>query len=334
MWFSTNNISFGNSALAVIVFFALMACEDSAGVAPDGMVYIKGGEFVMGIEHPMMPEAAPLHRVKVDDFYIDATEVTNAAFAQFVEETGYVTVAERPLDPVEFPGVDESLLVPGSVVFHSPSYPLTDGPLAKGWSFVPGASWKHPAGPGTTIAGRENHPVVHVAWEDAMAYAAWAGKRLPTEAEWEFAARGGLSQAEFVWGGEMNPEGNYMANTFQGDFPFNNSARDRYIYTAPVGSFPANAFGLYDMSGNVWEWVSDWYSPRYYATLVKNSIVENPRGPSKPVAGKQMKVQKGGSFMCTDDFCARFRPGARGRGDVDTGSSHVGFRLVKDRVQP
>jgi len=308
----------------------LTGCNKQPAPAPEGMAFVEGGEFVMGIEHPMMPEAAPLHRVRVDDFYIDVTEVTNAAFLKFVEETGYITVAERPMDPTEFPGVDDALLVPGSVVFNSPSYPLADGAMARGWSFVPGASWKHPAGPGSSIAGRENHPVVHVAWEDAVAYARWAGKRLPTEAEWEYAARGGLRQAEFVWGGEMAPKGKYMANVFQGDFPFKNSAKDRYIYTAPVGSFPANAFGLYDMSGNVWEWVSDWYSPRYYSEVAKQTVAQNPRGPSELRAEKRMKVQKGGSFMCTDDFCARFRPGARGRGDIDTGSSHVGFRLVKD----
>lgn len=321
-------------ALAVLACFLLAGCGKPSPPTPEGMVFIPGGEFVMGIEHPMMPEAAPLHRVRVEDFYIDVTEVTNAAFSRFVAETGYLTVAERPMDPAEFPGVDEALLVPGSVVFNSPSSPLVDGAMVRGWHFVPGASWKHPAGPGSTIEEKENHPVVHVAWEDAIAYAAWAGKRLPTEAEWEYAARGGLNQAEFAWGSEMHPQGKFMANTFQGHFPFDNSAADRHSYTAPVGSYPANAFGLYDMSGNVWEWVSDWFSPTYYETLAKEHVVDNPRGPSEPLVGAQLKVQKGGSFMCTDDFCARFRPGARGRGDIDTGSSHVGFRLAKDPAQP
>ncbi len=317
--------------LGVITFcFLLMACSRGAdSAAPEGMVLIPGGTFAMGIDHPMMPEAAPVHQVRVKAFYIDSTEVTNAAFARFVEATGYRTVAERELDPAQFPDVDQTLLVPGSLVFHSPSHKVDKGDFRQWWQYVPGANWRHPEGPGSNIDNRMDHPVVHIAFEDAQAYANWAEKRLPTEAEWEFAARGGLAEKEFSWGSEPATTGRAKANTFQGPFPHGNTAADGYLATSPVKSYSANGFGLYDVAGNVWEWVSDWYDPQYYRRLASAPApIDNPRGPDKMQG--TLKVQKGGSFLCTDDYCARYRPGARGRGDPGTSSNHVGFRLVKD----
>ena len=292
------------------------------------MVWIPARQFTMGSDHETFPDARPLHSVELDGFYMDRNEVTNAQFARFVRATGYVTVAERKPDPKLYPGVPPDKLVPGSVVFTPPkgTVPLDD--VAQWWQYVPGASWKHPEGPGSDIGKRQNHPVVHVCWEDAAAYAQWAGKSLPTEAQWEYAARGGLPQKAYVWGDTLRPQGKVMANTFQGRFPGNNTREDGYARTAPVGSFPANGFGLYDMSGNVWEWCADWYRPDYYAASPK----QNPSGPSDSFdpqePGTPKRVQRGGSFLCSDQYCSRYMPGGRGKGDVLTGTSHVGFRCV------
>lgn len=322
----------------VVVAIATAACservpaEKTLPEPPPGMVWIPAGTFAMG--STASPESQPVHEVHVDGFFMDVTEVTNAEFEKFVSATGYVTVAERALNPEDFPGVPADQLVAGSVVFTPPAeaVPL-DQPL-RWWRFVPGATWRHPEGPGSDLSGKANHPVVHVAWEDAAAYARWAGKRLPTEAEWERAARGGLAGQRYVWGDVFRPEGRYMANTFQGTFPHQNTVEDGFVATAPVRSFPPNGFGLFDMAGNVWEWVDDWYRPDTHAHHARESAASNPRGPTDSYdpaePGIPKRVQKGGSFLCTDQYCSRYEPGMRGAGAIDTGSNHVGFRCVSD----
>ncbi|HUG12086.1 MAG TPA: formylglycine-generating enzyme family protein [Opitutaceae bacterium] len=311
------------------------------------MVWIPGGEFQMGTTDPTgelcggpdpMPDARPIHTVRVDGFWIDATEVTNEQFERFVDATGYVTVAERKPSAEDFPGVPAEFLVPGSAVFTPPAaaVPL-DNPL-HWWSYMPDADWRHPEGPRSTIKGREHHPVVHVAYEDAESYARWAGKRLPTEAEWEFASRGGVDGRRYAWGNELQPEGRWMANIWQGEFPHHDTAADGHAGTAPVGSYPANPFGLFDMAGNVWEWCSDWYRPDAYAVrrAIANGAVNNPTGPDQHDSfdpnepGVAKRVQRGGSFLCTDQYCTRYMLGSRGKGSPDTGSSHLGFRCVRD----
>jgi formylglycine-generating enzyme len=295
---------------------------------PAKMILLEGGTFEMGSSR--FNDAAAVHRVELSPYWIDEHEVTNAQFARFVQETGYVTVAERPLDPNDFPGVDPAILVPGSAVFQAvnPVGGLQDH--TAWWQYVAGASWQHPEGPQSTILGRENHPVVHVAYEDAAAYAQWAGKRLPTEAEWEYAAKGGEhTSAEFYWGSDLKHNGVWQANIFQGKFPEGNSKEDGYETTAPVKSFPANAYGLYDLSGNVWEWCADFYQPSYDVAQTNN-----PKGPSlsydpqEPDAVK--RVQRGGSFLCSDQYCERYKAGARGKGEISSTTNHVGFRCVKD----
>jgi len=302
--------------------------------APDGMVWIPGGEFWMGSDFPMFRDARPVHLVRVDGFFMDKTEVTNEQFERFVKATGYVTVAERVPTPEEFPGAPPENLVAGSVVFAPPSAPVALNDHFQWWSYIKGADWRHPEGLNSQIVGKMDYPVVHVAYEDVLAFAAWAEKRLPTEAEWEFAARGGLEKKAYVWGDDFEIGGNTMANTFQGHFPDHNTIQDGYETTAPVRSFPPNGYGLYDMAGNVWEWTADWYRPDYYESLAVLGVSRNPRGPSESVdpgePGVKKKVHKGGSFLCTDQYCARYMPGGRGKGATDTGASHLGFRLVKD----
>lgn len=299
------------------------------------MVRLAGGEFWMGLDDPAFPDAGPVHPVRVRGFWMDATEVTNAEFAAFVKATGYVTVAERAPDAADFPGVPPAALVAGSIVFTPPptAVPL-DNP-GRWWGYVPLANWRQPLGPGSTVEGLADHPVVHVAYDDALAYAAWMGKRLPTEAEWEFAARGGIDRAEYVWGTAAMPDGRHAANTFQGHFPHENSAADGYAATAPVRAFPPNGYGLYGMAGNAWEWVADWYRPDYYRALAAGGgTAADPRGPESSFdpdePGLPKRVQKGGSFLCTDQYCGRFRPGTRGKGEPSSSAVHIGFRLVRD----
>jgi formylglycine-generating enzyme len=299
-----------------------------------GMVWIAGGTFTMGADD-QRPEERAGHEVTVDGFWIDAHEVTNAQFAGFVAATGYRTLAERGLDPATNPGLPPGLLVPGSMVFSMPDAIANLQDVTQWWRYVPGADWRHPEGPGSSIEGRENHPVVHIAVEDAMAYARWAGKRLPSEAEWEFAARGGLEGMTFAWGDHYDPVGGWKANTWQGQFPLEDSAEDGYDGTAPVACFEANGYGLYDMAGNVWEWTADWYLPGH-----RPEPVANPEGPSlfqavESSAGRiPRRVIKGGSWLCADNFCARYRPAARQPMDADLGSTHIGFRTVADAPPP
>ena len=278
-------------------------------------------------------DTQPIHRVYVDGFWMDQTEVTNVQFAAFVEATGYLTVAEQTPTPEEFPGAPPEALVAGSVVFTPPPtrVPLTNS--LRWWRYQPEASWLHPDGPGSGLTGFENHPVVHVAYEDAEQYARWAGRRLPTEAEYEFAARGGLTGQVYGWGNEMHPHDLTMANTFQGVFPVENTAVDGHDGTSPVKQYPANGYGLYDLTGNVWEWVSDWYRPDFYQELASYGVVaRNPQGPldsfDPAEPGVPKRVHRGGSFLCTDQFCARYMVGTRGKGDIRTSTDHVGFRTV------
>ena len=262
---------------------------------------------------------------------MDKTTVTNAQFARFVQATGYKTVAERPPDPKDFPpDTPRDKLVPGSLVFRPPIAAVPLDNVQGWWVYVPGACWNHPDGPDSDLKGKDDYPVVHVCYEDAATYARWAGKRLPTEAEWEYAARGGLDQKEFAWGDEMYPHGHHMANTWgNGNFPNQNLAEDGYPGLAPVASFPPNAFALYDMSGNVWEWCADWYRPDYYA----HSPEKNPQGPDSSLdpdePGAKKRVHRGGSFLCSDQYCGAYRPGVRGKGEINSSTSHLGFRCVK-----
>jgi formylglycine-generating enzyme required for sulfatase activity len=319
------------------------------GPAPAGMVWIPGGEFSMGaldprqVEHgghDAMNDTRPIHRVYVDPFWMDATEVTNAQFAAFVKATGYVTVAEKTPTREEFPTAPAESLVAGSVVFTPVAQPVPLDDHYRWWSYVKGASWRHPLGPASNLEGRAKLPVVHVAYEDAEAYARWAGKRLPTEAEWEFAARGGLSGKLYPWGDELRPGGRWAANIYEGRFPVQSAERaeDGYIGLAPVARFAPNAYGLYDVAGNAWEWVSDWYRPDYYATLAGEGVARNPQGPASSFdpaePGQPKRVQRGGSFLCTEQYCTRYMLGTRGKGEVRTGSNHVGFRCVRAPAVP
>jgi formylglycine-generating enzyme len=301
------------------------------GPAPAGMTWVPGGTFWMGCTECGMPDALPSHLVTVAGFWMDKTPVTNAEFERFVRETKYVTIAERYPDPKDFPGVPTSALVPGSAVFVPPARVASlDNPM-QWWRYVGGASWQHPEGKASTIAGRENHPVVHVAWDDAVAYLKWANKQLPTEAQFEFAARGGLDRNMFAWGNELHPHDRQVANIWQGSFPVADTGADGYRGTSPVTAFPANGFGLYDMGGNVWQWCADWYRPDYYATLSGTTV--NPEGPRDSFdpaePGMPKRVQRGGSFLCSDQYCTRYLVGSRGKGAVDSGSSNVSFRGVK-----
>lgn len=297
------------------------------------MVWIPGGTFWMGCAGCGMPDAEPVHTVTLDGFWMDAAPVTNADFERFVRTTGYVTVAERPLDPLDFPGVPASALVPGSVVFVPPAAVRSLDNPGQWWQYVRGATWRRPEGPGSTTAGREDHPVVHVAWDDAAAYLTWAGKRLPTEAQYEFAARGGLDRNRYAWGDDLRPGGKPAANIWQGSFPVSNSAEDGFRGTSPVTAFPPNRFGLRDMGGNVWQWCADWYRADYYRGAPEGGR-HNPAGPPDSFdpaeRGVPKRVQRGGSFLCAEDYCVRYLVGSRGKGAVDTGSSNVGFRGVRE----
>jgi len=310
------------------------AAPDKSAVR-EGMRMIEGGTFRMGSEN-FYEEERPVHKVSVDSFWIDVTPVTNAQFTRFVEATGYRTYAEIPPRAEDYPGAAPSMLKAGSLVFTK-----TDGPVpmvvSNWWRFVFGADWRHPYGPESDLTGLEDHPVVHITLCDAEAYASWAGKRLPTEAEWEFAARGGLDQAEFAWGDELMPNGEPLANFWQGRFPYENLLLDRHERTSPVGAFPANPFGLFDMIGNTWEWTQDWYRPSHADAKHKSCCVpENPRGGSEeesyeanaPGQKTPRRVLKGGSHLCAVNYCRRYRPAARHPHPIDTSTSHIGFRCV------
>jgi len=309
---------------------------DSPRRGPARMKWIPGGTTLMGSED-FYPEERPVHRVSVDGFWIDAHPVTVADFRRFVRESGYVTVAERPLDADQYPDVDPDLLVPGSLVFRKSAGPITLDDFRNWWEFRPGTCWKRPGGLGTTANGLDRHPVVHVAQEDVETYAAWAGKQLPTEAEWEFAARGGLEGAAFAWGDEHLLNGRPMANTWQGQFPWQNLGLDGFEGTSPVGTFPPNGFGLFDMTGNVWEWTSDWFAARHSdevdspCCVPKNPRVTTPDGSYDVGApGEQFprRVVKGGSHLCAPNYCLRYRPSARQAQAIDTSMAHLGFRCV------
>jgi formylglycine-generating enzyme required for sulfatase activity len=300
------------------------------------MILIPGKTFRMGSDRHYAEEA-PAHRVHVDDFWIDATPVTNAQFGKFVAATHYVTLAEIAPDPKDYPGALPHMLRAGSLIFKAPRRRIDVSHWSAWWCFEFGADWRHPGGPDTSIDGLDDHPVVHVAYQDAQAYAAWAGKQLPTEAQWELAARGGLDEAEFAWGDELTPNGRFMANTWQGEFPFVNLGTDGYQRTSPVRSFPANGYGLYDMIGNVWEWTTDWFASKHPPEAHKACCIpKNPRGAREqdsydtcqPEIRIPRKVLKGGSFLCAPNYCRRYRPAARHAQLIDTSACHVGFRCV------
>jgi len=299
----------------------------------DEMRWIPAGTFLMGSED-FYPEEQPVHRVTVDGFWMDEHPVTAADFRRFVRETDYVTFCERPLDPADFPGADPKSLVPGALVFQKTAEPVDLRDFRNWWDYVPGAYWKRPAGPGSTVNGRDRHPVVQVAYDDAAAYADWAGKELPTEAEWEYAARGGLDGAAFAWGDEHFPDGKPQANTWQGEFPWQNLKLDGFEGTSPVGSFPPNGYGLYDMTGNVWEWTTDFFTPRHADEVEKPCCLpRNPRVASSEESFAEgetipRRVIKGGSHLCAPNYCLRYRPAARQGQALDTSTGHIGFRCV------
>lgn len=313
--------------------------------APPGMLWVPGGEFSMGCDIEaeslcglpgVTRDAAPIHRVYVDGFWMDSTEVTNEEFAKFVDATNYVTVAEIKPTAEEFPGAPVENLVAGSTVFTPTASTVALNNYFQWWSYVHGANWRHPTGPDSDLSGREKFPVVQIAYEDAEAYAKWAGKRLPTEAEWEFAARGGKTGLLYSWGDTLKIDGKFQANIYQGSFPVEggDSGLDGFKGIAPVARFSPNTYGLYDMSGNVWEWVSDWYRPDYYTTLaIEQQVARNPKGPSSAFdpaePSEKKRVHRGGSFLCADSYCTRYMMGTRGKGEQRTASNHVGFRCVK-----
>ena len=296
----------------------------------DKMVWIPGGKFIMGSNDQKALDAQPQHEVEVSGFWMDEHEVTNAQFQEFIEVSGYVTIAERPLTPNDYPTVPPHLLVPGSAVFAPPKEEVSLQNPLQWWRYVNGASWRHPLGPDSSIEGKADEPVVQVCYEDVVAYAKWAGKRLPTEAEWEFAARGGRPVSTYYWGNEQKPNGKWLANIFQGDFPESNTVEDGFVSLAKVKSFPANPYGLYDMEGNVWEWCSDLYRPDYY----QHTAQVNPKGPSNSFDPDEpntiKRVQRGGSFLCSDQYCVRYKAGARGKGEITSASNNLGFRLAKN----
>ncbi len=337
----------------VLLIILLKSCSPSdkgspqpKGIVPEGMVWIPGGTFNMGTADEMgWEEEKPVHKAKVNGFWMDVHEVTNEQFKNFVVSTGYITDAEKAPSleeimsqvPPGTPPPDSADLVPGSMVFMIPEQAVPLNNYAHWWKWIHGANWQHPEGPESNIEGREAHPVVHISWNDAQAYAKWIGKRLPTEAEWEFAARGGLKNKKFVWGDEAPSDTKVFANTWQGTFPSENKAVDGFTGTAPVKSFAPNGYGLYDMAGNVWEWCNDWYDKHLYQAYDKDDVQDNPQGPAKSHDPDQpylpLRVQKGGSFLCHDSYCQRYRPGARQSSSPESGMSHVGFRCVKDNSQ-
>ena len=325
--------------LAFVAVYGAVRWSQLSTTAPPGMAWIPGGQFRMGTDlDDAWPDEQPAHPVSVAGFFMDVAEVTNAEFRKFVDATHYVTTAEKPPVlseilaqlPPGTPAPTAEMLVPGSLVFTQPQQAVPLDNVANWWTWTPGACWKHPEGPESNLDGREQHPVVQVSWDDAQAYAKWAGKRLPTEAEWECAARGGLSGKKYTWGDE--PFNQKLANIWQGEFPYKNTEADGFPRTAPVKSFAANGFGLFDMSGNVWEWCDDWYARDLYRQRSKKSPTVDPRGPETSSDPLQpftpLRAQRGGSFLCHDSYCSRYRPSARHGCSPDTGMSHVGFRCA------
>jgi sulfatase modifying factor 1 len=304
----------------------------SVEVIAPAMVWIPGGSFKMGTADAMFADAQPVHKVTLKGFLMDEHEVTNAEFAKFVKATNYKTDAEQKLDPKDYPGVAVESLVPGSAVFTPTQQKVAlDDPL-QWWRYEAGANWMHPFGPSSSIKGMENYPAVHISYDDAAAYAKWAGKRLPSEAEWEYAARGGKEDLKYYWGNELKPGGKWVANIYQGEFPYKNTGEDGFVGISPVKSYAANPFGLYDIDGNVWEWCNDFYRADYY----KKSPSNNPAGPADSYdadePGAVKRVQRGGSFLCSDQYCIRYRAGSRGKGEIRSGSNNLGFRCVKDSL--
>lgn len=300
------------------------------------MIHISGGTFLMGSDRHY-PEEAPAHRVTVDGFWMDRTPVTNRQFRAFIRATGHVTFAERVPDHQNYPGASPDMLFAGSLTFTPPRRPVDLRNMGEWWTLLAGADWRHPYGPGSNTNALDNHPVVHVTFADALAFAHWAGKELPTEAEWEFAARGGLEGAEYAWGNALVPDGRHMANTWQGAFPHENTNSDGFERTSPVTAFAPNGYGLYDVTGNVWEWTTDWYAPRHEAAALKSCCIpRNPRGGAEhlsydltmPDIRIPRKVIKGGSHLCAPNYCRRYRPAARHAEPIDTSTSHLGFRCI------
>jgi sulfatase modifying factor 1 len=339
------------TGLVVIFWNVLISCSpdskdnksitDATNSNP-GMQWIPGGEFTMGTDDQQSYDhERPAHQVKVAGFWMDETEVTNEQFKKFVDESSYVTVAERKPDwnelkkqlPPGTPKPPDSILVAGSLKFTPPNHPVMLNDYSQWWSWTAGANWREPEGPGSTIKGRMNHPVVHISHDDAIAYCAWAGKRLPTEAEWEFASRGNVSPTPFDFAKDIAPNGKFVANVFQGSFPNNNLVEDGFVATAPVKSFPPNSFGLYDMIGNVWELTNDLYNPSYYQSLSDAELTVNPKGPATSFDPEEPSVikyvSKGGSYLCGSDYCSNYRSSARQATAFDSGQSHIGFRCVK-----
>jgi len=314
---------------------------DIPEIGRNDMRLVPGGTFRMGSDEHY-PEEAPAHRVTVDPFWMDRTPVTNKMFRDFVHATGHVTVAEKVPDPEDYPGALPHMLYAGSLTFTPPPNPVDLVDWRQWWTFLKGANWRHPYGPGSNVNGLDSHPVVHIAYPDALAYAQWAGKDLPTEAEWEFAARAGLDGAEYAWGDEFTPHGQHQANTWQGAFPHENFCSDGFERTSPVKAFPPNRYDIFDMIGNVWEWTSDWYTEKHEADAAKACCIpRNPRGgdeedshdPCQPEIKIPRKVLKGGSHLCAPNYCRRYRPAARHAEPIDTSASHVGFRCVIRNVQ-
>jgi sulfatase modifying factor 1 len=315
-----------------LIALTTSAAETTPSPAPEGMALIVGGSFARGSDHGR-PDEQPVRTIAVSNFWMDRTEVTNAQFAAFIAATKYVTLAERKPDPKDFPGVPLENLLPGSLVFTPADTDRLED-CHRWWRYQPSADWRHPDGPGSSIAGKDNHPVVQVSWDDAVAYAAWAGKRLPTEAEWEYAARAGLSGKRYPWGDQQLTDADgKQANIWQGSFPDTNTATDGFVATAPVASFPANAFGLHDMAGNVWEWCSDWYRADAYAIAARAGVATDPQGPERPWDPQEpealKRVTRGGSFLCHVTYCESYRTAARRGTAYDSGAPHIGFRCVK-----
>ncbi|MEO1514170.1 MAG: formylglycine-generating enzyme family protein [Bacteroidota bacterium] len=317
---------------------------DSSQVhSSEGMTLIPGDVFDMGGDNEQArPDEFPKHKVQINDFWMDQYEVSNAQFAAFVQATGYQTIAERPIDlealmkqlPPGTPPPPKEMLQPGALVFHIPNSEKAAYDVSDWWTFTAGANWRHPQGPDSSIEGKENQAVVQIAWYDALAYAKWAGKRLPTEAEWEYAARGGQANEVYPWGNQPIEQGAAKANYWQGRFPTNNLVEDGHERVAPTGSFVPNGYGLYDMAGNVWEWCADWYHAQYYRQLAGQEVNDNPSGPDQShdpsMPGMPQKVVRGGSFLCNDSYCSGYRVAARMKSSPDTGLEHTGFRCVRD----